>query len=113
MHYLINTELSSHEETRCQFNGSTGVIKLGIEVHQEFYVVVMQVDGSNPKPSQRFSKEAFLHWAARLKRSDGYRKVTKTSPFFAGYLRLPRLCSEMFKSRSMNASLLGFCYVGS
>ncbi len=67
MHYLINTELSSHEETRCQFNDSTGVIKLGIDVHQEFYVVVMQEGGSNPKPPQRLSKEAFLQWAARLK----------------------------------------------
>jgi transposase len=27
----------------------------------------MQVDGSNPKPAQRFRKEAFLHWAAKLK----------------------------------------------
>jgi hypothetical protein len=35
-------------------------------VHQDFYVVVMQVGGSNPKPTQRFAKEAFLHWAAKL-----------------------------------------------
>ncbi len=68
MHYLINTELSSPEETRCQFNGDKAVIKLGIDVHQEFYVVVMQEGGSNPKPPQRFHKEAFLHWAAKLKR---------------------------------------------
>src|SRR4029077_856091 len=71
-------ELSSLEETRCQFNGGTGAIKsaegrirpvcgLGIDVHQDFYVVVEQVGGSNPKPPQRFAKEAFLHWAARLK----------------------------------------------
>ena len=62
-----NTELSSHEETRCQFNGGTGAIKLGIDVHQDFYVVVEQVGGSNPKPPQRFGKAAFLHWAAKLK----------------------------------------------
>src|SRR2546426_4812526 len=78
MHYVNNTELSSHEETRCQFNGGPGAIKfaegrirpvcgLGIDVHQDFYVVVEQVDGSNPKPAQRFQKEAFLHWAAKLK----------------------------------------------
>ena len=42
------------------------VCALGIDVHQDFYVVVMQEGGSNPKPPQRFSKEAFLHWAARL-----------------------------------------------
>src|SRR5262245_30126850 len=67
MHYVDNTtELSSHEGTRCQFNGGTGAIKLGIDVHQDFYVVVLQEGGSNPKPPQRFKKEAFLHWAAQL-----------------------------------------------
>src|SRR6266446_5899056 len=69
MHYVNNTELSSHEETRSQFNGGTGAIKLGIDVHQDFYVVVEQEGGSNPKPPQRFGKEAFLHWAAKLARS--------------------------------------------
>lgn len=69
MHYVNNTELSSHEETRGQFNGGPGAIKLGIDVHQDFYVVVEQVGGSNPKPPQRFQKEAFLHWAAKLARS--------------------------------------------
>ncbi len=36
-------------------------------MHQDFYTAVEQVDGSNPKPPQRFGKEAFLHWAAKLK----------------------------------------------
>src|SRR5438874_7229258 len=72
MQYVSNnTELSSLEETRCQFNGSTGVIKLGIDVHQQFYFVVVQEGGSNPKPPQRFRKEAFLHWATKLKRQGG------------------------------------------
>jgi hypothetical protein len=61
MYQLNNTELSSPEETRSQFNGCTGVIKLGIDVHQQFYTVVMQEGGSNPKPPQRFQKQAFLH----------------------------------------------------
>ena len=76
----LNTELSSLEETRCQFNGGRCAIKsaegrirpvcgLGIDVHQDFYVVVEQVGGTNPKPAQRFPKHAFLHWAARLKQS--------------------------------------------
>jgi transposase len=68
---IQNTELSSLEETRCQFNGGKACIKLGIDVHQDFYVVVMQEGGSNPKPSQRFHKEAFLYWAARLKQKRG------------------------------------------
>ena len=67
----LNTELSSHEGTRCEFNRSKAVIKLGIDVHQEFYVVAMQEGGSNPKPAQRFSKEGFVHWAARLKKQGG------------------------------------------
>jgi transposase len=75
-----NTELSSHEGTRCQFNGGRCAIKsaegrirpvcgLGIDVHQDFYVVVEQVGGTNPKPPQRFQKQAFLHWAAKFKQS--------------------------------------------
>src|SRR5213592_2128005 len=64
-----NTELSSHEGTRRQFNGGKADIKLGIDVHQDFYVVVEQVGGTNPKPAQRFHKQAFLHWAAKLKQS--------------------------------------------
>src|SRR6267142_2894590 len=71
MNKCLHTELSSHEETRCQFNGGRCAIKLGIDVHQDFYVVVCQVGGSNPKPPQRFAKEAFLHWAARLKQKSG------------------------------------------
>ena len=65
------SELSSLEGTRGQFNGRTACIKLGIDVHQEFYVVVVQEGGSNPKPAQRFPKEAFLCWVARLKQKSG------------------------------------------
>src|SRR5438876_8991451 len=69
MHSITNTELSSREETRFEFNRSTGAIKLGIDVHQDFYVVVEQVEGGNPKPPQRFDKQAFLHWASKVKQS--------------------------------------------
>jgi len=55
MHYVNNTELSSHEGTRCQFNGGRCAIKLGIDVHQDFYVVVEQVGGSNPKLDDGFA----------------------------------------------------------
>jgi transposase len=66
MNNTIKVELSSHEGTRSEFNLGKTVIKLGIDVHQEFYVVVCQEGGSNPKPAQRFRKEAFLCWAAKL-----------------------------------------------
>jgi len=69
MNSVYHTELSSHEGTRCQFNGGRADIKLGIDVHQDFYVVVMQEGGANPKPPQRFQKQAFLHWASKLKQS--------------------------------------------
>jgi transposase len=69
MNSVYHTELSSHEGTRGQCNGGRGAIKLGIDVHQDFYVVVKQEGGSNPKPPQRFGKHAFLHWAARMKQS--------------------------------------------
>jgi hypothetical protein len=67
----LNIELSSLEGTRCQFNGSRALIKLGIDVHQDYYVVVKQEDGTNRKPAQRFRKETFLHWKAKLKSQGG------------------------------------------
>ena len=63
----LHTELSSREGTRSEFNPGQRTIKLGIDVHQEFYVVVVQEGGGNPKPAQRFQKKAFLSWAARLR----------------------------------------------
>ena len=71
----ITSELSSLEGTRGQFNGRTRAIKLGIDVHQEFYVVVVQEGGSNPKPAQRFTKAAFLSWAGKLKARSGAAEV--------------------------------------
>jgi transposase len=71
MHNDTKSELSSLEETRGQFNGRSTAIKLGIDVHQEFYVVVLQEGGLSPKPAQRFGKAAFLSWAARLPEKSG------------------------------------------
>ncbi len=56
----LNTELSSHEGTRCQFSGGTGAIKLATGrvrpladlglirrlPDQQFYTVVMQEGGT-------------------------------------------------------------------
>jgi transposase len=70
MNKCLHTELSSHEGTRSEFNPGKAVIKLGIDVHQEFYVVVCQEGGGNPKPAQRFKKEAFLCWVAKLKQKN-------------------------------------------
>jgi hypothetical protein len=40
-------------------------------VHQEFYVVVVQEGGGNPRPAQGFGETAFLIWAAKLKQKSG------------------------------------------
>jgi transposase len=66
---INNTKLSSLDETGPEFNPGSEAIKLGIDVHQDSYVVVMPVGGSNPKPAQRFQKAAFLGWAAKLART--------------------------------------------
>jgi len=71
MNNTNKVESSSHEETRGQFNGSRAIIKLGIDVHQDYYVMVKQEGGTNPKPAQRFRKETFLHWAAKLQSQGG------------------------------------------
>ncbi len=54
-------------KTRGQFNGRRAPIKLGIDVHQDNYVVAMQEGGTNPKPAQRFTKVGFLAWGAKLR----------------------------------------------
>jgi transposase len=41
------------------------VIKLGIDVHLDRYVVVRQFDGGAPQPPQRFSPRQFLEWAKK------------------------------------------------
>jgi len=41
------------------------VIKLGIDVHLDRYVVVRQIDGGAPQPPQRLSPRQFLEWAKK------------------------------------------------
>jgi len=41
------------------------IIKLGIDVHLDRYVVVRQIDGGAPQPPQRFSPAQFLEWAQK------------------------------------------------
>jgi transposase len=42
-----------------------GVIKLGVDVHLDRYVVVRQIDGGAPQPAQRFSPAQFLEWTKK------------------------------------------------
>jgi transposase len=41
-------------------------IKLGVDIHQEFYVVVAQHDHATPQPPRRFRPEEFVAWVERL-----------------------------------------------
>ena len=67
----LQSELTSLEATRGQFNVRPSVSKLGIDVHQHQYVVVLQPAGRGPQPPQRFSKAAFLLWAEKLAEAGG------------------------------------------
>jgi len=54
-------------------NEQAEVIKLGLDIHANQYVVARQIDGSSPQTPQRFSPEQFLVWAkkqTRLARKD-------------------------------------------
>jgi hypothetical protein len=42
-----------------------GVIKLGVDVHLDRYVVVRQIDGGAPQPAQRFTPAQFLEWTKK------------------------------------------------
>ena len=57
---ISKTELSNNQAT-----GLTGeTLKVGLDVHAGFIMVAWQVDGSNPKPPQKFKPEALLSWIA-------------------------------------------------
>jgi len=55
---------TSQEQTEAKAE----VIKLGIDIHKRQYVVVQQVEGEAPKAPQKFTPEAFLRQAAKLKK---------------------------------------------
>jgi len=71
---LVQTVLNASEVSltaaASAANGESGprphrVIKLGIDVHLDRYVVVRQIDGGAPQPPQRFSPGQFLEWAKK------------------------------------------------
>jgi hypothetical protein len=69
--YINDTELSSHEETLSEFNPGQAVIKRGIDVHRDFYVMVVQEGGGNPKPTQRSKKDPGHRRGAQKHRGRG------------------------------------------
>ena len=49
-----------------RFNTVGEVIKLGIDVHIEKYVIVIKIDGSAPARAKRFTPEQFMVWVEKL-----------------------------------------------
>lgn len=49
-------------------NEQAEVIKLGLDIHANKYVVARQIDGSSPQSPQRFTPEQFLDWAKKQTR---------------------------------------------
>ena len=62
MKNINKTTLISNKQTEAKAE----VIKLGLDIHKNEYVVVQQTDGQAPKSPQRFKPEAFLQWVANL-----------------------------------------------
>ena len=67
----LHTELSSHEGTRSEFSPGKAAIKLGIDVHQEFYVVVCQEGGAIRSRRSVSKKKRFFIGGAKLKEKSG------------------------------------------
>lgn len=69
------------------------VIKLGIDVHIEKYVVVMKIDGSAPERAKRFTPEQFIVWVRELAgRCDQLYSCYEAGPFgFSLHRRLQEL----------------------
>jgi transposase len=55
-----------------QLRTPPATIKLGVDIHQEFYAVVAQHDHATPQPPRRLRPEEFVAWVERL-RARGHR----------------------------------------
>lgn len=49
-----------------QHRTQPATIKLGVDIHQEFYVVAAQHDHATPQPARRLRPEQFVAWVERL-----------------------------------------------
>jgi transposase len=52
-----------------QSSAAVHTIKLGLDIHQQSFVVVAQHDHATPKPPQRFAPAAFVPWVEGLLRA--------------------------------------------
>jgi len=86
----MNTKQISPTSSTAEPNKLGGVIKLGIDVHIEKYVVVMKIDGSAPQRAKRFTPAEFIEWAQALStQCDELHSCYEAGPF--GYTLHRRL----------------------
>lgn len=64
---IMTTPISSESN----MNARAEVIKLGLDIHADKYVVARQIDGSPPQSPQRFTPAQFLNWAKKQTRLAG------------------------------------------
>lgn len=58
--------VAARTATAHQDKTQPATIKLGVDIHQEFYVVVAQHDHATPQPPRRLRPEEFVAWVERL-----------------------------------------------
>lgn len=61
----MNTNIITPTSSTEQTEAAAEVIKLGIDIHKEKYVVVRQIDQQGPQSPQRFSPAKFLVWVEK------------------------------------------------
>ena len=81
MNKTIITPTSSKEQTEALAE----VIKLGMDIHKDKYVVVRQIDNQAPQSPQRFTPQKFLSWVKK-QRSLARRVVTCYEAGCFGYV---------------------------
>ena len=61
----MNAKIISPTSSKKQTEATAEVIKLGIDIHKQKYVVVRQIDQQVPQSPQRFSPAKFLVWVEK------------------------------------------------
>ena len=73
-----NTHCNTEAKAQVQYTQ----IKLGVDVHADFYLVVRQIDSATPQPAQKMTPEKFLEFAARqLKLAAQVHSCYEAGPF--------------------------------
>jgi transposase len=79
---------NSKEENKAALKGKSRAIKLGIDVHADFYVVVRQKDEAMPQPAQKFTPAKFKEWArTQLGEAEEVHSCYEAGPFGYGLHR--------------------------